>query len=114
MLIHGQCELTKRHNTQTQFVGLIQGSRLKKRAEGGGNEAGGKVDPTPPPPPHASNATKHDRPLEIPVVTAALGFVSTFEDVYRLWAFVAKFLDAGFVKREEWQQHSLNQEIQAL
>ncbi|XP_024396536.1 uncharacterized protein [Physcomitrium patens] len=90
------------------------GSRLKKRAEGGGNEAGGKVDPTPPPPPHASNATKHDRPLEIPVVTAALGFVSTFEDVYRLWAFVAKFLDAGFVKREEWQQHSLNQEIQAL
>jgi selenocysteine lyase/cysteine desulfurase len=47
--------------------------------------------------PRASNANKGDRPLSIPVVTAALGFVTNFEDVYRLWAFVAKFLDVNFV-----------------
>lgn len=34
------------------------------------------------------------------VVTAALGFVTNFEDVYRLWVFVAKFLDAEFVLNE--------------
>jgi hypothetical protein len=34
--------------------------------------------------------------------------------VYRLWAFVAKFLDVDFVKREEWLYHSLNQEIHVL
>ncbi|XP_023532130.1 uncharacterized protein LOC111794390 isoform X2 [Cucurbita pepo subsp. pepo] len=32
------------------------------------------------------------------VVTASLGFLTNFEDVYKLWAFVAKFLDASFVK----------------
>ncbi|CAK9231190.1 unnamed protein product [Sphagnum troendelagicum] len=47
--------------------------------------------------PRASNANKGDRALSIPVVTAALGFVTNFEDVYRLWAFVAKFLDVNFV-----------------
>ncbi|KAG0568910.1 hypothetical protein KC19_6G051200 [Ceratodon purpureus] len=85
----------------------LAGLWFNKAAEGGNNE--GKADP-----PRASNASKYDRPSEIPVVTAALGFVSTFEDVYRLWAFVAKFLDADFVKREEWLYHSLNQEIHVL
>ncbi|MFS8010989.1 putative molybdenum cofactor sulfurtransferase [Helianthus anomalus] len=32
------------------------------------------------------------------VVTASLGFLTNFEDVYRLWAFVAKFLDPSFVR----------------
>lgn len=66
--------------------------------------------------PRASNANKHDRdrPLEIPVVTASLGFVSTFEDVYRLWAFVSHFLDADFVSREVQYYHSLNQEMVVL
>ena len=32
------------------------------------------------------------------VVTASLGFLSNFEDVYRLWAFVAKFLNPTFIK----------------
>lgn len=85
----------------------LQGLWFNKSAEGGNND--GKADP-----PRASNASKHERPSEIPVVTAALGFVSTFGDVYRLWAFVAKFLDADFVKREEWLYHSLNQEIHVL
>jgi hypothetical protein len=77
------------------------------KSVGGNNE--GKADPL-----QASNASKHDRLSEIPVVTVALGFVSTFDDVYRLWAFVAKFLDVDFVKREEWLYHSLNQEIHVL
>ncbi|GAB2282547.1 hypothetical protein Dimus_017088 [Dionaea muscipula] len=32
------------------------------------------------------------------VVTASLGFLTNFEDVYKLWAFVAKFLSPAFVK----------------
>nr|PNR59495.1 hypothetical protein PHYPA_002286 [Physcomitrium patens] len=87
----------------------LAGLWLNKPVESGSNNAAGKADP-----PRVSNASKHDRPSEIPVVTAALGFVSTFEDVYRLWAFVAKFLDADFVKREEWLYHSINQEIHVI
>lgn len=39
----------------------------------------------------------------ISVVTAALGFLTNFEDVYRLWAFVSRFLDADFVEKERWR-----------
>ncbi|MCO5578660.1 hypothetical protein L7F22_032504 [Adiantum nelumboides] len=35
---------------------------------------------------------------ELQVVTAALGFFTNFEDVYRLWAFMAKFLDTEFAQ----------------
>ncbi|PWA94171.1 hypothetical protein CTI12_AA063600 [Artemisia annua] len=31
------------------------------------------------------------------VVTASLGFLTNFEDVYKLWVFVAKFLDPDFI-----------------
>lgn len=34
--------------------------------------------------------------IRVAVVTASLGFLSNFEDVYRMWAFVAKFLDPDF------------------
>ncbi|XP_076954386.1 uncharacterized protein LOC143628785 [Bidens hawaiensis] len=33
------------------------------------------------------------------VVTASLGFLTNFEDVYKLWAFVAKFLNPSFVRQ---------------
>ncbi|KAL2528506.1 Pyridoxal phosphate (PLP)-dependent transferase superfamily protein [Forsythia ovata] len=36
--------------------------------------------------------------IRVEVVTASLGFLSNFDDVYKLWAFVAKFLDPSFVK----------------
>jgi selenocysteine lyase/cysteine desulfurase len=36
----------------------------------------------------------------IEVITASLGFLTNFEDVYRLWAFVAKFLDSSFLEQE--------------
>ncbi|CAK9161009.1 unnamed protein product [Ilex paraguariensis] len=47
----------------------------------------------------------------IKVVTAALGFLTNFEDIYRLWAFVARFLDADFVEKERWRYTALNQKI---
>lgn len=45
----------------------------------------------------------------ITAVTAALTFLTNFEDVYRLWAFVAQFLDADFVEKERWRYTALNQ-----
>ncbi|GAV88975.1 hypothetical protein CFOL_v3_32396 [Cephalotus follicularis] len=36
--------------------------------------------------------------IRVEVVTASLGFLSNFEDVYKLWAFVAKFLNPAFIK----------------
>ncbi|PWA61682.1 Pyridoxal phosphate-dependent transferase [Artemisia annua] len=32
------------------------------------------------------------------VVTASLGFLTNFDDVYKLWAFVAKFLNPSFIR----------------
>ncbi|KAI3458212.1 hypothetical protein Pfo_014875 [Paulownia fortunei] len=45
----------------------------------------------------------------ITVVTVALTFLANFEDVYRLWAFIAQFLDADFVEKERWRYTALNQ-----
>ncbi|GMH06435.1 hypothetical protein Nepgr_008275 [Nepenthes gracilis] len=36
--------------------------------------------------------------FRVEVVTASLGFLTNFEDVYRLWAFVSKFLNPAFIK----------------
>jgi selenocysteine lyase/cysteine desulfurase len=38
--------------------------------------------------------------MRIEVVTASLGFLTNFEDVYRMWAFVAKFLQPSFMESE--------------
>ncbi|CAH9124592.1 unnamed protein product [Cuscuta epithymum] len=35
--------------------------------------------------------------IRVEVITASLGFLSNFEDVYNLWAFVAKFLNPEFI-----------------
>ncbi|GAU47006.1 hypothetical protein TSUD_186480 [Trifolium subterraneum] len=43
------------------------------------------------------------------VLTATLGFLTNFEDVYRFWAFVSRFLDADFVEKERWRYIALNQ-----
>ncbi|KAK3224710.1 hypothetical protein Dsin_004572 [Dipteronia sinensis] len=45
----------------------------------------------------------------ISVVTATLGLLTNFEDIYRLWAFVSLFLDADFVQKERWRYLALNQ-----
>ena len=36
--------------------------------------------------------------FRVEVVTASLGFLTNFEDVYKMWAFVAKFLNSSFVE----------------
>lgn len=46
---------------------------------------------------------------EIEVITASLGFLTDFEDVYTVWAFVSRFLDADFVEKERWRYTALNQ-----
>lgn len=51
-----------------------------------------------------------DKSPRLAVVTIALGLLTNFEDLYRLWAFVAKFLDAKFVSNELCCYQSLNQE----
>lgn len=45
----------------------------------------------------------------ISVVSAGIGFLTNFEDVYRVWAFVSRFLDADFVEKERWRYMALNQ-----
>ncbi|XP_021844437.2 molybdenum cofactor sulfurase [Spinacia oleracea] len=45
----------------------------------------------------------------IAVVTVNIGFLTNFEDVYVLWKFVSKFLDADFVEKERWRYTALNQ-----
>ncbi|KAK6926305.1 Aminotransferase class V domain [Dillenia turbinata] len=57
------------------------------------------------------NKTREKADMGITVVTAALGFLTNFEDIYRLWAFVAQFLDADFVEKERWRYTALNQKM---
>lgn len=45
----------------------------------------------------------------ITVVTVAINFLANFEDIYRLWIFIARFLDADFVEKERWRYTALNQ-----
>ncbi|KAL8141509.1 hypothetical protein V2J09_014541 [Rumex salicifolius] len=47
--------------------------------------------------------------MGVKVVTAALGYLADFEDVYRVWVFIAHFLDADFVEKERWRFTALNQ-----
>ncbi|KAJ1386364.1 Pyridoxal phosphate-dependent transferase, major domain [Sesbania bispinosa] len=56
-----------------------------------------------------ANKKKDRDNVGMTVVTAALGFLANFEDAYKLWAFVAKFLDADFVEKERWRYTALNQ-----
>jgi hypothetical protein len=39
--------------------------------------------------------------FRVEVVTASLGFLTNFEDVYKMWAFVAKFLSSSFGEGDE-------------
>ncbi|XVF61905.1 hypothetical protein PTKIN_Ptkin08bG0172200 [Pterospermum kingtungense] len=41
---------------------------------------------------------RHDGFIRVEVVTASLSFLTNFEDVYKLWAFVAKFLNPAFIR----------------
>lgn len=56
-----------------------------------------------------ANKKKDRDNLGVTVVTAALSFLANFEDMYKLWTFVARFLDADFVEKERWRYTALNQ-----
>ena len=58
-----------------------------------------------------TNRKKEKTDLGIAVVTVSLGFLCRFEDAYKLWAFIAKFLDADFVEKERWRYMALNQKM---
>ncbi|KAI7989889.1 Molybdenum cofactor sulfurase [Camellia lanceoleosa] len=55
------------------------------------------------------NKRKQSFHTGIYVLTASIGFLTNFEDMYRLWAFVSRFLDADFVEKERWRYMALNQ-----
>ncbi|GMH09054.1 hypothetical protein Nepgr_010894 [Nepenthes gracilis] len=57
----------------------------------------------------ARNKEKTRDNIGIRVVTAAFGFLANFEDAYRLWSFIAQFLDADFVEKERWRYTTLNE-----
>ncbi|XP_074281929.1 uncharacterized protein LOC141606628 [Silene latifolia] len=57
----------------------------------------------------SGNRKKEKGDLGIRVVTAAFGFIANFADAYRLWVFIAQFLDADFVEKERWRYTALNQ-----
>lgn len=46
--------------------------------------------------------------IGVVVVTASIGLLTNFEDTYRVWAFVSRFLDADFVEKERWRYMALN------
>lgn len=45
----------------------------------------------------------------VSVITVSIGMMTNFEDLYRLWSFIARFLDADFVEKERWRYKALNQ-----
>ncbi|KAG5019853.1 hypothetical protein JHK87_015708 [Glycine soja] len=55
-----------------------------------------------------TNKKKDTDELGVTIVTAALSFLANFEDVYKLWTFVVRFLDADFVEKERWRYTTLN------
>ncbi|KAJ8513982.1 hypothetical protein OPV22_004416 [Ensete ventricosum] len=49
---------------------------------------------------HDSKKNSKNTVARVEAVTASLGFLTNFEDVYRMWAFVAKFLDPAFIETD--------------
>ncbi|VVB12004.1 unnamed protein product [Arabis nemorensis] len=48
--------------------------------------------------------------LRVSVVSVGLGFMTSFDDVFRVWGFVSRFLDADFVEKEKWRKKALEKE----
>ncbi|URD75919.1 hypothetical protein MUK42_35479 [Musa troglodytarum] len=59
----------------------------------------------------ASNKRKGRSDMGIDVLNASFSFLTNFEDAYRLWTFIAKFLDADFVEKERRRYFTLNQKM---
>lgn len=56
-----------------------------------------------------TKAEKGKQDCGVRVVSISLGMLSNFEDMYRVWGFVSRFLDADFVEKERWRYTALNQ-----
>eukprot|EP00850_Spirogloea_muscicola_P014376 SM000103S09468 [mRNA] locus=s103:16656:21775:- [translate_table: standard] len=90
---------------------LFQAARLKI---GGGQAAARSAAAaaavvTPAPRPAVStNYQSTTIPGTLPVVSVSLGLVTNFDDVYRVWSFIAKFLDASFIHKESVEFQMLN------
>ncbi|CAI9784522.1 unnamed protein product [Fraxinus pennsylvanica] len=52
---------------------------------------------------------KDKKSYGISVVTISIGMLTNFDDMYRIWTFVSRFLDADFVEKERWRYTALNQ-----
>ncbi|CAH8354302.1 unnamed protein product [Eruca vesicaria subsp. sativa] len=50
---------------------------------------------------------KQNLRLRVSVVCVRLGFMTNFDDVFRVWGFVSRFLDADFVEKEKWRKKAL-------
>ncbi|WZZ46864.1 hypothetical protein YC2023_043123 [Brassica napus] len=50
---------------------------------------------------------KQNLSLRVAVVCVRLGFMTNFDDVFRIWGFVSRFLDADFVEKEKWRKKAL-------
>ncbi|KAH0941646.1 hypothetical protein HID58_001283 [Brassica napus] len=48
--------------------------------------------------------------LRVSVVSVRLGVMTNFDDVFRVWGFVSRFLDADFVEKEKWRKKALEKE----
>ncbi|KAJ4880826.1 hypothetical protein Rs2_37881 [Raphanus sativus] len=53
------------------------------------------------------NDEKQNLSLRVSVVCVRLGFMTNFDDVFRVWGFVSRFLDADFVEKEKWRKKAL-------
>uniref|UniRef100_A0A1J3FXN3 Molybdenum cofactor sulfurase n=1 Tax=Noccaea caerulescens TaxID=107243 RepID=A0A1J3FXN3_NOCCA len=45
--------------------------------------------------------------LRVSVVSVRIGFMTNFDDLFRVWGFVSRFLDADFVEKEKWRMKAL-------
>ncbi|KAL5230621.1 hypothetical protein ABZP36_029397 [Zizania latifolia] len=89
---------------ETDRSAILEHRSAAVAADGGGGGGGKRKDTG-----GGKRKGTGDDEMGIYVVNASLGFLSNFEDAYRLWAFVAKFLDADFVEKERWRYTALNQ-----
>ncbi|RAL40505.1 hypothetical protein DM860_006575 [Cuscuta australis] len=101
-LIHPETvqKLAERHGISLG-VGIL--SHIQQAA-GDGDPAAGNLEGVDFAPYKLMSSGCHDRRnrlFRVEVVTATLGFLTNFEDVYKMWAFVARFLNPLFVDGEE-------------
>ncbi|XP_078436010.1 uncharacterized protein LOC144706819 [Wolffia australiana] len=86
-------------NVRDRGGGLVAPPLVQRLAERSGISLSvGFLSHIRPQPDQAEGKKKKTAAARVEVVTASLGFLTNFDDVYKLWAFVAAFLDPSFVQ----------------